>query len=121
MIDGASVKVAELREGFHELATERPKGFLSEYELRRPGEVILTAAQLPVDERYSYRKLEALRVTSIEVDAVLVNLDRDVEPDGFEVYLSVFDQSGEPVEVRGNVYARLWGQRSELHGSPVSV
>ena len=118
-IDGADAKVAVLRERFRDLATKEPQGFLAEYEIPRVGQVIQAATHVPISGPDYHRNREPLRVTNIQIDAILVNLDRDVEPDGFEVYLSVFDQRGEPVEVRGNVYARLSGQRSELHGSPL--
>jgi hypothetical protein len=57
------------------------------------------------------------RITSVEVDAVLVNRDRDVEPDGLEIVVAAVDLYGNSVPVRGDIYARLWGERMWPNGS----
>ena len=55
------------------------------------------------------------RVTSIEVDARLVNLDRTAEPDGYEIVIAAIDNFGHEVPVRGNLYAHLQGERNVHH------
>jgi len=59
------------------------------------------------------------RVRSLDVEAFLVNLDRDVEPDGLELVIAALDDHGQPVPVKGSLYVRLWGERIQPHGSLV--
>ncbi|HYO25642.1 MAG TPA: hypothetical protein VEQ85_11925 [Lacipirellulaceae bacterium] len=52
------------------------------------------------------------RVRSLTiVDAWIVNLDRDVEPDGLAVAIVAIGEDGRPQVARGNVSVRLWGER----------
>ncbi|QDS98953.1 hypothetical protein [Adhaeretor mobilis] len=49
------------------------------------------------------------RATSLQIiDVQLANLDRDAAPDGFLLSLALLDQYGQPVAVRGSLYAQLW-------------
>jgi hypothetical protein len=49
---------------------------------------------------------------SVEIlDACLINLDRDVEPDGLRIAIAAIDADGRPVVVRGSLTARLFGER----------
>ncbi|MGI9427239.1 MAG: hypothetical protein ACR2NM_01180, partial [Bythopirellula sp.] len=81
--------------------------------------------QSPVDSSLTippgiHRKPQRLpRVHSIDVEAFLVNLDRDVEPDGLELLVAALDEHGQPVPVKGSLYVRLWGERMQPHGSLV--
>lgn len=55
------------------------------------------------------------RVRNIEILAVgLVNVDRDVEPDGLEVTIAAIGDDGRPMSVRGNLAAELTGERRSL-------
>ncbi len=56
-----------------------------------------------------------MRITNLEIEAVLVNLDRDVEPDGYELVISAIDEHGHEVPVKGSLYVRLMGERNEHH------
>lgn len=59
------------------------------------------------------------RVRSLDIQAHLVNMDRDVEPDGLELLIAALDENGLPVPVSGSLSARLWGERIQPHGSLV--
>lgn len=59
------------------------------------------------------------RVRSLDIEAYLVNMDRDVEPDGLELVVAAVDERGLPVPVSGSLSARLWGERIQPHGSLV--
>lgn len=52
------------------------------------------------------------RVRNVEIlDARLVNLDRDVEPDGLQVTIAAIGEDGLPMAVRGNLTAQLAGEK----------
>ena len=102
-VDGQPVEVAQLAEQREQLATEARLGFLLEY-----------AAEAPLLEPDCHIPLVG-RVTSLEIDAVLVNLDRDVEPDGYELVIAAVDESGRNVPVRGDLYVRLMTERIVQH------
>jgi hypothetical protein len=55
------------------------------------------------------------RVTSLEIEALLVNLDRDVEPDGYELAIAAVSESGESIPVKGDLYVRLMVERIVHH------
>ncbi len=59
------------------------------------------------------------QVRSLNVEAFLVNLDQDVEPDGLELIVSALDEHGLPVPVKGSLSVELWGERIHSHGSLV--
>jgi hypothetical protein len=68
----------------------------------------------PVRRRAAARPRQ---VSSLEVEAFLVNLDRDVEPDGIELVIAALDDRGDLVPVKGNLYVRLWGERIQPDGA----
>lgn len=74
---------------------------------------------LPVSLNQKRNRARKPRVRSLAVDAFLVNLDRDVEPDGLELAIAALDEHGVPVDVKGNLYVKLWGERIQPHGSLV--
>lgn len=98
-VDGQPVEVAQLIADRTELATASPTGFLLTYTEPLP----------------TYEFIETVparcQVTSLEMDAMLVNLDRDVEPDGYEIVIAAVDESGQNVPVRGDLYVRLFVER----------
>jgi hypothetical protein len=60
------------------------------------------------------------RVRSVEItSASLVNLDRDVEPDGIAVAVSPISAHGTPTPVRGVLRATLVAQRRDMHTGEV--
>jgi len=67
----------------------------------------------------SARRLPLPQVRSLDVQAYLVNLDRDVEPDGIELIIAALDEYGVPVPVTGSLSVRLWGERLQPQGSLV--
>jgi hypothetical protein len=99
-LDGAPIEITQLQQQLQQLASEGPKYFLAEHVVKK-----LQVADYP-------SKIST-RIASIQVDAILVNLDRDVEPDGLQVAVVALNDQGEPLPVRGNLSARLWGQRSK--------
>ena len=102
-VEGKPMDVAQLSESSAQLVSETRFGFLAEYEPK--------VSIRKVDERL----VPIGRVTNIEIEAVLVNLDRDVEPDGYEVAIAVVDEYGHEVPVEGSLYARLEGERNVHH------
>jgi hypothetical protein len=56
-------------------------------------------------------------VSHVEIDAALVNRDRDVEPDGLELHVAAIDCNGLPLPVKGSLTARLWGERVGVNES----
>ena len=87
------------------LATRQPVGFLIQ---QASG-----AEPFP----YKQKNKQRLRIRSLEVDAFVVNLDRDVEPDGLQLSIAPIDEYGNAVPVKGSLSARLWGERLHPHGS----
>lgn len=109
-IDGESIEVAILQSERERLATAAPASFLTEFELLEP--------LSPVPRLDSWHRQH--RVTNIEVDAALINLDRTVEADGLLLALAVFDDQGQAVHVRGTLAARLIVERLDQHTGAVS-
>ncbi|NOZ40181.1 MAG: hypothetical protein GXP24_08145 [Planctomycetes bacterium] len=108
-IDGEIVEVATL--------VEQWPGMMS----RGPAGIVALAVKSP--HGYREKRLAARpkgsRIVALEIDAVLVNLDRDVEPDGFELVIAALDEQGRAVPVRGNISARLVGERDEKHSGRI--
>ncbi|MCH7753120.1 MAG: hypothetical protein IH898_13330, partial [Planctomycetes bacterium] len=102
-IDGEPTDVAQLSDRSDQLASETRFGFLVEYD-PKPLPHPPAAIQLPPGH-----------ITSLEIEAVLVNLDRDVEPDGYELVIAAVDVYGQSVPVKGNLYVRLMGERNVHH------
>ena len=106
-IDGREVTAEELRQQANQLASPQAKGFLVEYG---PALKSIQTQDLPDGVG---------RITSLEIEARLVNLDRTVEPDGFEIAIAAIDDLGQQVPVRGNLYIRLQGERNVHHSGRI--
>ncbi len=112
-----SLPLDQLPERLRKQATSEPKGFLLQGTIEQ-GVVDCRncGAESPAQFATPTR---AAKVRSIDIEAYLVNLDRDVEPDGLELVIAAVDENGLPVPVSGSLYARLWGERIQPHGSLV--
>jgi hypothetical protein len=72
----------------------------------------LAAVPVPMRAAPLVAPIRAPRVRSLTIiDACLVNLDRDAEPDGFAITIAALDEHGQPTAVRGSLGLRLFGQR----------
>jgi hypothetical protein len=100
---GEQIAVDELRRRRNELALAGPK--LSALETPVPEVVVQAAFMAP----------RTPRVRNLEIVAAgLVNLDRDVEPDGLAVTIVAVGFDGAPVAVRGSLRAELHGERRSV-------
>ena len=112
-VDGAAVDVAELRERRAELASAGTTQLIPEVEVGTAGagakpQALGGTSYWPVSGRM-------VRVRNLEiVHAGLVNLDRDVAPDGLQVSIVAIGDDGAPVVVRGSLRAELHGARRAL-------
>jgi len=104
-MDGKRVEVATLAETWPGLKSRGPEGIFS------------LAAGVPsvVGQTRSRPRPRRAKIAALEIDAILVNLDRDVEPDGFELVITALDRHGRSVPVRGTLSARLVGERDKEH------
>ncbi len=105
-VDGNELGVSDLRERLDALATAGPQ--LGELEFAKTQAAATGALLAPRTPRV--RNLEI-------VGAGLVNLDRDVEPDGIAVTIVAVGFDGLPVAVRGSFRAELHGERRSV-GDP---
>lgn len=98
--DGRAVSVDELRDARTDLAAQ-------------PGSnSLLAAAPIEVPRAPLIGPTRAPRVRSLSIiDACLVNLDRDAEPDGYAITIAALDEHGQPMAVRGSLAVRMFGQR----------
>lgn len=94
---GEAITSEKLAEERDELATAAPATFLSNFEL--------PTGQGEIQEASNFHR--RLRITNIEVEATLVNLDRTVESDGLLVAISALDEFRQAHAVRGSLTARL--------------
>jgi hypothetical protein len=101
-LDGDAIESWELRERRAELASPGP----------RPGAVGGSAvgAGAPAVEHAAVERLAQVRNLEI-VDACVVNLDRDVEPDGIAISIAAVSDHGEPLAVAGSLTVALLGER----------
>ena len=106
-VDGEPTDVAQLSDRSDQLASETRFGFLREPS--GTGSFVRSLRSKKVSVPLPGR------ITSLEIDAVLVNLDRDVEPDGYELVIAAVDVHGQSVPVKGNLYVRLMGERNVHH------
>jgi len=108
-VDGKPAEVSTLAQMWPPLKSSGPVGIwaLTDGGPRKMAET-----------RAKFRPKRA-RIVALEIDAVLVNLDRDVEPDGFELVIAAIDVHGQAVPVRGNISARLVGERDEQHSGRI--
>lgn len=102
-VDGEPIEVALLVERSDQWASESRFGFLSEF-----GPEPL-ATQVP-----SHQPLIG-RITNLEIDALLVNVNRDVTANGFELMIATVDEFGNNVPVKGDLYVRLMVERDVHH------
>ncbi len=109
-IDGRAIQPSALHQRAQELATSGTKILSTNYVVAVP--LIANDSSRPPcpDGRCG-------DVASVEIQAFLVNRDRDVEPDGLELRVVAVDFHGVPVPVKGNLYAQLWGERDSSEGS----
>jgi hypothetical protein len=107
IVNQRTIEANELRDMAGDLATTGTPLFSQRTELAG-GEKPHTAPRtVPV-------RLRSLEI----VDACLVNLDRDVEPDGLSVAIAAIGEDGRPMAVRGSLAARLFGE-SRPNDAPV--
>jgi hypothetical protein len=105
---GGEVSADQMREKLGASATAGPR---VESVFNAAGGISLSGRP-PVFETTRRRP----RVRSVEiVQACLVNLDSDIEPDGLRVSIAAIDETGAAVAVRGNLTARLYGERRPPH------
>ncbi|MEM8945444.1 MAG: hypothetical protein AAGD11_09685 [Planctomycetota bacterium] len=99
------------------LATSEPEGFLLQPSI---DPVVVACSDCETHPRNGPARDSRRRpVRSLEMEAFLVNLDRDVEPDGIQLAIAALDEQGLPVSVKGSLAVRLWGERIQPHGSLV--
>ncbi len=108
-IDGKNVEVSELLERWPQLASSGSANNLVEAMNLDAG----------LDEPCLAPRHAPRRIVAIEIEAYLVNLDRDVEPDGLELAIAAFDDRGDSVPVRGSLTARLVGERDEKRSGKI--
>ncbi len=106
-LDGKPIEVAALKEQREWLASELPFGFL--------------AQTAPVNRLAHPLQSKPVRITNIEIEAAVVNLDRDVEPDGIELVVAVVDVHGHNVPIRGTLQVRLLGEHNDPHTGRVQI
>lgn len=107
----------QLPDLLQELASEEPKGLLVRQTIYPDESLCPDCESREPDGLATQRR--ATRIRNVEVEAHLVNLDRDVEPDGLELVVAAIDENGYPVPVRGSLYVRLWGERIKPRGALV--
>jgi hypothetical protein len=112
-IDGDQVSVDDLREQLAELASAGPR-FGDMFAAKPPlGREL--GAERQAAENLGHLMPRSGVVRNLEiVGAGLVNLDRDVEPDGIEVTIVPVGFDGLPVAVRGSLRAELHGERRNV-------
>jgi hypothetical protein len=102
-IEGEEAPIADLRQRQGELASAGPK--LGSLDTVTPERVVQASFMAP----------RTPRVRNLEIVATgLVNLDRDVEPDGLSVTIVAVGFDGAPVAVRGTLRAELHGERRSV-------
>lgn len=98
-----TLEPAKLREAVAALATQGPTTLIEE---------AVVAPSYLVEPFVLASDARRARVRNVEIiGAHLVNLDRDVEPDGLEVTIAAIGDDGLPLAVRGNVTAQLAGEQ----------
>jgi hypothetical protein len=103
--DGRAVNVDQLREQRAQHIVE-PASFT-------PLAVASPAPRAPLVVPVRAPRVRSLTI----VDACLVNLDHDAEPDGFTITIAALDEHGQPTSVRGSLAVRLFGQRQPQRSS----
>jgi hypothetical protein len=126
IVDGEMIGVAALMSRREELASAGPRslfgdgGLSGELAARSDSIMQQPSGVPPLTPPFQGGGLTR-RVRNLEiVCAGLVNLDRDVEPDGIEVSIAAVGERGAPLAVRGSFRATLVGERRPLHDGAVS-
>jgi hypothetical protein len=102
-VDEKTIEPAALQEAAAKLATPGPTTLIEE-AIVPPSYLVEPFAMASGARRARVRNVEI-------VDAQLINLDRDVEPDGLQVTIAAIGDDGLPLAVRGNLRAELAGER----------
>jgi hypothetical protein len=114
-LDGVPIDVAELARMANQLASPAPTAFLAQQTLAPPESLeVLPPPSVDYPAAPSHSRTAPSRVASVEIEAWLVNFDRDVEPDGLEVAVAAVDTHGRHVAVRGDLTARLIVERNDF-------
>ena len=114
--NGKTLPLDQLHELLGHQASSEPVGFLVK-------QVVYQAPLdcqnhcLPIQPARHSAQTPIAQVRSLRVEAFLVNLDRDIEPDGLELVIAALGEHGVPVPVKGSLYIRLWGEHIQSHGS----
>lgn len=107
MVDGQAVEREEILAEPAFYMQTWPESFLfAAYEAAPAGSI--NPRQLPA--------ARTPRATASSFVATLANWDGDVEPDGYEIQVTVTDQFGYPMAVQGTLSAKLMGHRAPRHG-----
>ena len=115
---GKALPLEQLPELLSKQTTGAPDGFLLRQVLYHEPLDCLDGCYAVSTTSYLPRQRQA-KVRSLEVEAFLVNLDREVEPDGLEIIIAALDEYGLPLTVQGNLNVRIWGERVGSNGSHV--
>jgi hypothetical protein len=111
-LDGQAIDVADLRSRVGDLASAGPR--IATLTPATSPESLPTPIPVTPTRRVRVRNLEIL-------DACLVNLDRDVEPDGLTVSIAAIGDDGRPLAVRGSLQVRLFGERRPADAASLDV
>ncbi len=104
-LEGVAVDPEALRQRRDKLATADPQPLYA----AAAGRSATPAPPLAIDHAAPRSRV---RMRNLEiVDSLLVNLDRDVEPDGLQVAVAAIGQDGWPMAVAGELTAELVGER----------
>jgi hypothetical protein len=102
-IAGQAAGVLELRKHSAEFASPEP---------RLDADPVASVTTVGVEPAHPSTPARAPQMRNLEVvSAHLVNLDRDVEPDGIEVCIAAIGDDGAPMPVAGSFTASLFAER----------
>jgi len=105
-VDGETTTADSLRQIREGLATEMTRLQFRDTTLADSDSTAATSRRPTSSVRSGAR----MRNVDI-VDACLVNLDRDVEPDSLQIAIAALDEQGRPMQVSGSLAAELVGER----------
>jgi hypothetical protein len=115
VVDDTAIGVEELRARRGELQSEGPRWLIPEVEVLVDATIAAPQSASVVQAGYWGAVGRGVRVRNLDVvSACLVNLDRDVAPDGIEVSIVAVGDDGAPVAVRGSLRAELFGESGAL-------
>jgi hypothetical protein len=131
-LEGRPADINELRQrrteyvvepqGFGHVEVRRDVGATAEHQPDPSADLGVTGAMLvspPTAPPPPIAPLvRAPRVRSLSIlNAGLVNLDHDAEPDGFAITIAALDEHAQPRPVRGSLSVRMFGQRQSQRSS----